>query len=79
MIFEGNDLENDYATENDLYRISPKPQSLDGAIKNTVVETLLNFPQILKEQSVIHQFRKGLLTVKIPTQTTVEESRKKSI
>lgn len=58
MIFEGNDLENDYGTLRD---IDVGPGSL---LRGTVLETLRAVPLSLKRESVIDRMRRGSVRAK---------------
>lgn len=58
MIFESNDLEEDYSELHRESMAEARPRLTEG----TLIEAVLNVPRILKRQSVIHRIRSGAIT-----------------
>jgi hypothetical protein len=59
MIFEGNDLEDSYSTA----PLAERPTSRTGPFDGTVIETVLELPAQVRNQSVIGKVLRGELTL----------------
>jgi hypothetical protein len=63
VLFEGNDLENSHAERRD-----PPPATGGKArlVQGTVLEVVARFPETIRRQSVLHQWRTGRLVFRAP-------------
>lgn len=56
MIFEGNDLEDSYEDQRPFQNSGSK---FRGLFKDTIIDTALSFPSILKREAVVTKFKNG--------------------